>query len=520
MINTMIRLMLVVLILGISITVSGNNIQVTNIRMLSQDTMNNFTLVEFDISWENSWRYTGGPGNWDAAWIFIKYRVGAGPWLHAWLNNTGHTSCASTTIANGLLNPGDPFNPTTNPVLGVFLYRSAAGSGTFDCQNVQLRWNYGANELADNSQVDIKVFAIEHVYIPSGSFWVGSGGTESGAFYTYPTTTNAYQITSEASITVGTAAGNLYYSNVSNFSGDQIGPIPAPYPKGYTAFYIMKYEISQQGYVDFLNTLTRAQQINRVRIDVSGTNIVNKFVMCSSNLPVSRNGISCRTTIPGQPAPIEFICDLSNNNIGGELNDGQGIPCNYMAFGDVEAYMDWAGLRLMTEFEYEKSGRGPLSPVPNEYAWGNNIIYAHSTLVNSGLPSEVPGENYANIAGGNSFGPLRNGAFARTNSDRTLSGSGYYGCMELSGSVNERGVSVGNPQGRSYTGFHGNGLLSSDGYSNVPNWPASNSFGSFLRGGSFNYANEGSALSLRSTAAIPNFNATLNEGGRGVRTAP
>src|SRR5688572_24329647 len=122
----------------------SNNIQVSNVRLTAQNTTDDFTMVEFDISWENSWRYVNGPANWDAAWIFVKYKIGSGGiWKHAWLHNTSHATCGSTSLTNGLLTPGAAFNSTTNPVMGTFLYRSVPGSGTFDCQNVQLRWNYG-----------------------------------------------------------------------------------------------------------------------------------------------------------------------------------------------------------------------------------------------------------------------------------------------------------------------------------------------------------------------------------------
>ena len=57
----------------------ANNIQVTNTTLVSQNTTSDFVLVQFDVSWENSWRVVGGTNNWDAAWIFIKYRIGAGP---------------------------------------------------------------------------------------------------------------------------------------------------------------------------------------------------------------------------------------------------------------------------------------------------------------------------------------------------------------------------------------------------------------------------------------------------------
>lgn len=148
----------------------ANNIQVTNVTLTDQNTTDHFAFVEFDISWENSWRVVGGPGNWDAAWVFVKYRIGAGPWLQAWINDSGHIAPIESTVEVGLLDPGASFNNMTNPGMGVFIYRSGPGSGTIALTDIKLRWNYGDNGLSDNEQVDIKVFAIEHVFVPQGRF--------------------------------------------------------------------------------------------------------------------------------------------------------------------------------------------------------------------------------------------------------------------------------------------------------------------------------------------------------------
>src|SRR5687768_9284373 len=190
----------VFLLFGINISWC-NNIQVSNVSLTGQNTSEDFTMVEFDISWENSWRVIGGPNNWDAAWIFIKYRIGAGPWLHAWLNDLGHTSCGGTIISTGLFNTSEAFDTLSNPALGIFLYRDGAGNGTLSCENVQIRWNYGVNMVSDDAQIDVKVFAIEHVYVPTGSFKIGSGGIESGAFYSYPGPA-PYSIINEGAITI------------------------------------------------------------------------------------------------------------------------------------------------------------------------------------------------------------------------------------------------------------------------------------------------------------------------------
>ena len=310
-----------------SFSTDANNIAVSNISITGQNSINHYNMVKFDISWENCWRNdiagTGNaaPYNWDAAWVFVKYRIDSGAWQHAWLDSTGHINPAGSTVLTGMLNPALPFNTTANPGLGVFIYRDANGTGTFSATDVQLRWNYGANGVNDNAVIDIRVFAIELVYIPQESFYAGSGGTESSAFYKYPASTNPFQITSENEITVGTATDDLYYDYTQD-GGDQIGPIPAAFPKGYSAFYCMKYEISQQGYVDFLNSLSQIQANNR------------KYT-----------GTTYRYAITGT-TPGSFH------------TTNPYVACNYLNWADLAAYFDWSGLRPITELEFENPAGG------------------------------------------------------------------------------------------------------------------------------------------------------------------
>ena len=489
-------------------SVAANNINVSNIRVTGQNTTAgennpaNYTLVQFDLSWENSWRTSSAPNNWDAAWVFVKYRVGSGDWQHAWLNNTGHSSGTGTsaTIDAGLLTPGTAFYATTNPALGVFIYRSADGTGNFSITGAQLRWNYGANGVADNATVDVKVFAIEMVYVPAGNFYVGSGGTETSAFYMYPTTTNPYQITGEGAITVGTTDGNLYYPS-STYGGDQSGPIPANFPKGYAAFYCQKYEISQQQYVDFLNTLTSAQASNRYP-NKNGSN---------------RHAITLSGGVYSTTNPY--------------------VACNFLSWMDGAAYSDWAGLRPMTELEFEKACRGTVTPVANEYAWGTATVASSAyTLENPGATNEGIASNYSTSAGNASYmtttssinGPLRVGIFAAhaDNSGRITAGASYYGIMELSGNLWERAVTVGNATGRDFTGLHGNGALSTNGHANETAWPGLTSgevtgaTGSGFRGGSWNSAATYMRVSARFYAAFSNSNRVNNYGFRAVRVAP
>lgn len=515
-------LMITALFVLIQERMYGNNIQVANVSLTSQNTTDHFTMVKFDISWENSWRVVGGPANWDAAWVFVKYRIGAGPWKHAWINNTGHTAPSGSAIDVGLLDPGSAYNAMTNPGLGAFIHRSGPGSGTFSLTNVQLRWNYGDNGLSDNEQVDIKVFAIEHVYVPQGTFYIGSGGGESGAFFKYDPgpATDPYLINNEGSITVGMTTGYLYYYNPSGFSGDQMGPIPAAFPKGFKAFYAMKYEISQKGYVDFLNTLTRAQQISRVRSDISTGINLNSFVMSNSQVLTGRNGIAVYPSFPFPPAPVVFFCDFNANLVGNEPGDGLDIACNYLTIADVMAYLDWAGLRVMSEFEFEKCGRGTVYPLANEYAWGSNYYDIAGDYLNDGFPNELPDLPTANCNVFLTY-PIRCGAFATIASNREKAGAGYYGSMELSGNVWERCVTVGSTYGRAFDGRHGDGFISDIGDANVLNWPFSvTGYGSCFRGGSCNGSTNLIRLSDREYGANPDPVGYGWTGGRGVRTAP
>jgi formylglycine-generating enzyme required for sulfatase activity len=475
----------------------ANNVTISNASLTGQNISGHYTMVKFDIQWDNSWRTSTAPNNWDAAWVFVKYRVGTGAWQHAWLNNTGHFNPAGSTISTGLLEPSLPFNPTTNPGMGVFIYRDADGTGTFSKTGVQLRWNYGDNGLNDNDVIDIRVYAIEHVYVPQGSFYAGSGGNETSAFYKYPADTVPYYITSENEIIVGTAADNLYY-NFSAESGDRLGPIPAAFPKGYKSFYCMKYEISQQGYVDFLNTLSTSQA------NVRFQNIGQAY----------RYGISVSNGVYSTSKPD--------------------VACNYINWADLTAYMDWSGLRPITELEFEKACRGTNPPVPNECAWGTpTVTTGQYTLINSGTENENILNNYSTTSGNAAYnlttpfngainGPLRAGIFAGNpgNTGRVTSGATYYGIMEMSGNLLEHFVTVGNPPGRAFTGTHGNGLLDASGNENVTSWPAPSSYGAGFRAGYWYYYSWYLRISERVAAAGTDAVRYNSDGGRGGRTAP
>jgi len=75
--NQTITLLAALALLLFAGSISANNITVSNTKLTGQNTTDGYTLVQFDLSWENSWRTSSAPNNWDAAWVFVKYRITA-----------------------------------------------------------------------------------------------------------------------------------------------------------------------------------------------------------------------------------------------------------------------------------------------------------------------------------------------------------------------------------------------------------------------------------------------------------
>jgi formylglycine-generating enzyme required for sulfatase activity len=466
----------------------ANNVTLSNISLRDQYYPNHNCNIMFDISWDNSWRTsTTVPVNWDACWMFAKYRVTGGVWHHCTLStdNGDYTSPAGCTI-------------TPSPDgKGVFIYRSQDGSGNNNWTQVMLRWKYGLDGINDDAEVEVKLFAIEMVYVPQGNFYIGDGnGTDESNFAFHGNTDNlAVQINENliqnikvdpwADYDDGTIKSGIGIDGDGGIDMDNNGTIDNPfYPTGYTAFYIMKYETSQEQYSEFLNTLTRTQQQSRIASDISGTSPSAYYVMINLNDPVSGNVIRCASTIPAAPQPVSFFCDFNNNGTP-ETCDGQTLVCNLLNWSDVCAYADWAGLRPMTELEFEKATRGPNTAIYGEYAWGNtNISLQGAEQGNYGCPDsyivldpdEHTGRAMSYEISYNIAGLRRCGEFASSsvNHTRQEAGAGYYGEMEMSGSLSEPAVSLGNVAGRSFRAINGNGELNLAGFADVDYWPGIN----------------------------------------------
>ncbi len=472
--------------------------------------------MNFDLSWDNSWRTSTYESNWDAAWVFAKWRLkNTLIWNHASLNLTGHTAPTNAIIET----PGDG--------KGVFIYKSTDTISSNTFTSAKLRWEYGVDGLQDNDSVEICVFAIEMVFIPQGAFYLGDGqiaGKIEGNFTT-ENTTDPFYLTSEAAITLGDGSAGSMGDNGGNgmdfdddFAGGAAKILPAAFPKGYNAFYIMKYEISQEQYVEFLNKLTYTQQAARTAVapsSATGTGALSNTF---------RNGIDLNTPGTNPNIPAVYSCNYNGNAIYNQAGDGQNIACNFMSWADLAAYLDWSGLRPFTELEYEKACRGSgITPFIEEYAWGDTTLKGAKSILYAGFNNEtdtITGANAAYRDTSGVQGPMRVGCFAKTSTDRTYSGGAYYGAMDMSGNLWERIITVGNSSGRLYTGIHGDGSLDASGSADVTNWPASNALGVGSRGGGW----ESDAVSLRISSRYYSMTTVATRGkyygGRGVRIAP
>ncbi len=514
----------------------ANDINVYNVRLINNGTT---AQVKFNMNGFETWRMSTAPNNWDAAWIYVKYWNTAGVCNHANLSNTGQVAPDGTQIDLGLLNPGTAYNASTNPAVGAFLYRSTDISGFYYYPDAELRWDFGALGLSFTDIKLVQVYAIEMVYMPQAPFSAGDNIGQ-GSFTNGSWTSGSpipLQIGSEAALTIGQSAGNLW--GVSSSGNSTIGPagsLAATYPKGFKAFYSMKYEVTQQGYVDFLNTLTYTQQVTRTATAPNSAAGTGALIQPTAN----RNGIVIKTPGVAPTRPAVYACAYCPFGPGQcPERGGKDIACNWLSWGDLTAYLDWSGLRPMTELEFEKACRGTDSG--SDYPWGNNLPVAPPAGVAvSGSYQEYPitdpatyythgGANFSTLnVNGEAAGPWRVGCFADKDSrqlgvgfNRATAGASYYGIMELGGNVWERTVTVGNIEGRTFTGTHGNGLLVANGDADGATWPAATTaIGTGFRGGSWQSSGSFMVVSDRTSATNALSGRLSSSGGRGVRTAP
>lgn len=565
-----------------------------------------------DVSWRGSWRHPPAVagGSWDAAWIFVKYcapkliqsmplssNSGLGgsappPVLdlldqcgradaklhthtdgHRWtiIHESAHEShglpqqpeiikranevqvkqdAQGKPISVGLYKqhqwlharvspgagptPGGAVIETSDDRMGIFLYRSAdnLGSGLVTFPRLSLHLDI---EASDPGMLTLQLFGLEMVYIPQGPFALGdprgpASDAPRGCFYDSGTSSDAqdrtYIVDSEDAIEIGPGDGagkQLSYTSGGTI-GDGQGPIPAAFPKGYRPFYIMKRQVTQADYAAFMGTL-------------------------------QADAITARYPYGGQGGYRYTVFRAAG---GQRIATRASRACNWLSWVDAAAYAAWAGLRPMTELEYEKACRGPIPAVSGEYAWGNTNLAQAQVIVGIEDGTEAVSGNcnignstYAFQGGDGGSGPVRDDAFATpggpssaamyspsfaafditpagriiaapTNT-RESTGSSFYGVYALSGNLWEFCVSTGRPEGRVFSGRHGTGALDEYGCPDLAalGWPTESSAGIGYRGGSWYTSTSKGRVADRSDAAnIPDYVYRSHDSGfRGVRTA-
>lgn len=449
--------------------VFANGLVISNTSLTGQNTSAQTWQVRFNVTWNNSWKDNV---NWDAVWIFCKYRVGTNAWGHATLSSTGFQTGSGTPI-NIIV---------TCDQRGAFISRRDMGSGTLSTTQIELRWNYGANGVLNSDVPDLNVYGIEMVYVPGGPFTIGDGNglnsSSSNALFAV-TQHLPYTIDNLMSPNIG-AAANL--TNASSTPADRIridgdGGLDinlddivdsASFPTGFRAFYLQKYEMTQGQYTDFLNTLTYTQQTNHVN---NATNVVGQScVDATVGVNPSRNTIIVQTAGTNSTVPRVYATSRPDRGI------------THLNFGDMLAYLDWAALRPITELEFEKACRGPLPAVLGDYAWGSTTVNSNSSPTLSGTengtevvttPTGVNMWSSSNTVsqGDAGSGPLRVGIQATSSSSKYSAGASFYGLINMNDMGNEVVVTIGNVAGRSYRGTNGDGLLNTNGYADVAHWP-------------------------------------------------
>ena len=341
----------------------ASNLQLSNLDEVSANASTGTITFSFNLTQDNSWR---NQTNYDAVWIFMKYSTdGGATWKHASMAGSG-INPAGFSIPAQFQSQFEIMVPSDQK--GFFVQRSGQAAGNIALTGIQFVWNYGLDGVsavvAQAANTLHTIYGIETVYIPQGAFYAGDGSPNSSTEYAFTqgsAVSSPWYIQNENAIqTTGGPSGTYYYQN-TGATGDEFPSgasflIPASFPKGYGAFYLMKYALTEGQWVSFFNTLPTTakpyRDITSGNAQVGGKN---------SQGVVNRNTISWNSAIPTSAA----------------VTTRPSRPVSYVSWPDVAAYAEWAALRPVTELEYEKAARGADNPpVPSEFVWGTTSFTA------------------------------------------------------------------------------------------------------------------------------------------------
>ncbi len=467
--------------------------------------------ISFKISWDNSWRVSTGPSNWDGVWVFVKRQAcsNSNIWASALLSTTSsdHTSSAGTNLLT---------IDAVSDGMGVFIKRAANGIGNIGTHDIVLKLNSSLTtqpSITTSAADNFKVIGTEMVYVPQGGFYLGDGRATNTTNFSGGNNASTPLFINAAIQTAGLGSAANYTSNAIYGCP---GNLPSTFPLGYNGFWCMKYELSMVAYTEFMNCLNYDQQANRLsKWDGRYPNLVG------TNFGNSSQKGSLKVSVAGtfNTVPATFVNNITYSNY---------TPASYVGWKDLTAYLDWAGLRPMTEFEFEKACRGTLNPVANEYPWGNTqITQAFNTPANNGSDTEKPnqsGEGLCLYAWDEvNQAPFRSGYAATSLTTRSLAGATYYGIMDMGGNVFEQVIGGAGYDYSNFTTANGDGILATNGNANTTGWPTNNgtNSGNILKGGSM-YG--GPAATVQVSDRTYYGGTTLNDGtiagtgGRGIRS--
>jgi len=232
-----------------------------------------------------------------------------------------------------------------------------------------------------------------------------------------------YRVTGPGAIPTGRQNGKLWSGKGA--APEDGGEIPATFPNGYSAFYCMRSYIRAGEYAGFLDTLPEEE---------AAKHYIERSRIIRSNNP-----------------PYTYRCENAPDHTTGGLS-----------WADGAEFGAWAGLRPITELEYEKASRGPIEP-----GWETG----HSLQYNS-----------------------------------------YWDIKDFNGWKTDciHPVTVANAAGRRFKGTHGRGTT------NLPkDWPQEDAVGAGTRGGwTHRHPSNRAAAATLSPERAP------HQKWRGVRTAP
>ncbi len=490
---------------------AAEEVTISNVTWTAEGHEGGLGSVSFGIRWVGSWRtadsYTWG----DAAWVFLKAcygqdRYGADVWEPVRLvtEARAHTSpdkCKVLPAEDGL-GAFIHLRRVPNPGNSWFFFGSVDGRAKLE---VKLR----------RRPQRIAVFALRMVYLEDSAFWAGNptntvtGALHDGCRMAAGDQNTAFRIESETAIEVVRSLREcpadeqrLIYSARG---GDQSGPVPAEFPKGYRGFFIMRSHITQGQYSDFINSLRGDEKTLRF-----------PYAAGAYRYTIRRDRNNAR--IPTRPRRA----------------------CNYLSWDDGTAYAAWAGLRPMTELEFERACYAETGDLTSgRYAWGNTNIALAQVIQGLGdletvLANCNTGNRNVEFDGGDGGqGPVRDdsfvlpGAAAMTSKRQGLNvgeeyGSSPLGILGLSGNLWEMCVTLGNPAGRSFVGNHGQGTLEGASVPTDLGWPSKRG-GFGFRGGSWYTEPDKCRVADRSyaTALGGRYKYRSHDVGfRCVRTAP